>query len=133
MWSLVINDANQVVQLSEIDDHTEVGSPYPVYILATRRAALAKIAELGATYADPKVAEADDLSKLVLRRRLRKVGLEEAFNAALEANPQAKADWADAQVISTSDPLVRMMLPQLQTALHLSDQVIDKLLRPEDP
>lgn len=73
-----------------------------------------------------------DLSKLVIRRRLRKAGLETAFDAALAASPQAAKDWTDAQVISTNDPLVKQMLPAMQQALGLSDAQIASIIRPGD-
>jgi hypothetical protein len=73
-----------------------------------------------------------DLSKLVIRRRLRKAGLEAAFDAALAANPQAAKDWSDAQLISTDDPVVKQMLPAMQQALGLSDAQIASLIRPGD-
>ena len=73
-----------------------------------------------------------DLSKLVIRRRLRKAGLEAAFDAALAANPQAAKDWTDAQVVSTNDSLVKQMLPAMQQALGLSDAQIASIIRPGD-
>jgi hypothetical protein len=73
-----------------------------------------------------------DLSKLVIRRRLRKAGLEAAFDAALAASPQALKDWTDAQAINTKDPLLKQMLPAMQQALGLSDAEIASLIRPGD-
>jgi len=73
-----------------------------------------------------------DLSKLVIRRRLRKAGLEATFDSAMAASPQALKDWTDAQVINTNDPLLKQMLPAMQQALGLSDAQIAGIIRPGD-
>lgn len=71
------------------------------------------------------------ISKLTLRRRMRAAGFESAFDALLDSSPQAKADWNDAQLIMTNDPLVLTMLPVIQSTLSLSDAAIQSLMSPE--
>ena len=130
MWSLIRNhETGAIVDLFQTDDTAVVNTSHLLEQFPSRGAALTRIAELGLTYINP---ESHDISKLTIRRRLRAAGLEGAFDAALDANPQAKADWTDAQMINTNDPLVLAMLPQLQAALHLSDELIDGLLQPEE-
>jgi hypothetical protein len=69
-----------------------------------------------------------DVSKLTLRRRIRALGKEALFDAALDALPNARADWDDAQTLRTDDPLFTTYAPQFKAALKLTDAEFDSLL-----
>jgi hypothetical protein len=127
--------AGQRVRVQQFPDGVKVTGPGTLRRDLTGLTALPPMtAEQIAAAKAQKAADraAYDLSKLVIRRRLRKAGLEAAFDAALAANPQAAKDWTDAQVISTNDPVVKEMLPALQQALGLSDAQIMSIIRPGD-
>ena len=69
-----------------------------------------------------------DVSKLSLRRALRAIGLEGALNAFLAANPTAKADWDDATILRTDDPLLVAAMPALCQQAGLSAEQAQALL-----
>jgi hypothetical protein len=71
-----------------------------------------------------------ELSKLSIRRRLRELGKEEAFGALLDSLPHARADWDDAQVLLTSDPLFTQFAQQFQAALGLTGEQFDSVIAP---
>jgi hypothetical protein len=73
-------------------------------------------------------SEPEQLSKLSIRRKLRAIGKEEAFDAFLASAPQVLADWQDAQVLLTSDPLFTTYAPVVKSALGLSDAQFAELL-----
>jgi hypothetical protein len=79
---------------------------------------------------EPQAPEPRDVSKLTLRRRIRALGKEAQFDAALDAMPNARADWDDAQNLRTDDPLFTTYAPQFKTALDLTDAQFDALLAP---
>jgi len=68
------------------------------------------------------------LSKLEVRRWLRSRGLEAALDATLAGSAQAAADWADAQVVRLSDPLLAAALPAFREAAGLTDADIADLV-----
>jgi hypothetical protein len=76
------------------------------------------------------VNAAHDVSKLTLRRRIRALGKEALFDAALDAMPNARADWDDAQSLRTDDPLFTTYAPQFKQALDLTDAQFAALLAP---
>lgn len=76
------------------------------------------------------VAPPREISKLTLRRRIRSLGKEAAFDAALDAVPNARADWDDAQVLRTDDPLFTTQAAAFKAALALSDEQFSALLAP---
>jgi hypothetical protein len=78
--------------------------------------------------ADPRDAEPFEVSKLSLRRALRQIGLEPALNAFLAANPTAKADWDDATIIRTDDPLLVAAMPALCAQAGISAEQAQALL-----
>lgn len=85
--------------------------------------------EMQAIFALPAApATARELSKLTLRRRLRALGKEEAFDAALDAIPHARADWVDAQSLRTDDALFTSSAPALKAALGLTDEQFAELI-----
>lgn len=71
-----------------------------------------------------------ELSKLTLRRRIRALGKEAALDAALDAVPNARADWDDAQALRTDDPLFTTQAPAFKSALSLTDEQFTALLAP---
>jgi hypothetical protein len=71
-----------------------------------------------------------ELSKLTLRRRLRALGKEATFDAALDLIPNARADWDDAQTLRTDDPLFTDAAPAFKSALDLTDEQFTALLAP---
>lgn len=73
-------------------------------------------------------APARELSKLVIRRKLREMGKEVAFDAALDAVPHARTDWDDAQVILTSDPLFTTSADALKQAVGLTSEQLNELI-----
>lgn len=68
------------------------------------------------------------ISKLKLRRALRSAGLEDAFEAALDANPITRRDWDDVVEIHADDPILVEQLPQFAAALGITDSQIEALL-----
>lgn len=85
-----------------------------------------RIAE-GSTVYDP-ARPTRVVSKLKLRRALRDAGLEEAFEAALDADPITRRDWDDAVEIHASDPILVEKLPLFAAALGITDAQIEALL-----
>lgn len=81
--------------------------------------------------APPEVAQpAREISKLTVRRRLRDLGKEAAFDAALDAVPGARADWLDAQSLRTDDPLFTTHAPARQALVGLTDEELSAVLAP---
>ena len=62
------------------------------------------------------------LSKLTIRRKLRELGKEIAFNYFLSQNSQVQNDWDDATVIMSNDPLFTSYAPVVKAALNLTDE-----------
>lgn len=83
-----------------------------------------------AWYDAGKVNGARELSKLTLRRRIRALGKEALFDAALDAIPHARADWDDAMSLRTDDPLFTTSAANFKAALGLTDAQFDALLAP---
>lgn len=71
-----------------------------------------------------------EISKLTIRRRLRALGKEAAFDAALDAIPHARTDWDDAQTVSTGDPMFTIYADSLRAAVGLTPEQFDALLAP---
>lgn len=71
-----------------------------------------------------------EIAKLTLRRRLRVLGKEDAFDAALNSIPHARSDYDDAQSLSTADPIFTTAAPLLKQALGLTDEQFVSLLAP---
>ena len=69
-----------------------------------------------------------EISKLTLRRRLREMGKEATFDAALDANPEARRDWDDAVSIRTDDPMFTTQAPAFKSALGLTDAQFSALI-----
>ena len=69
------------------------------------------------------------VSKLKLRRALREIGLEKAFDSALASNPRALADWNDAQNLLSTDPMLVEMLPVLSGMAGLTPEQASELLQ----
>ncbi len=69
------------------------------------------------------------VSKLALRRALRVAGLESALDSYLDANPTARADWDDSQLLDVRDPLLSESLPEFATASGLSVEQIQQLFQ----
>lgn len=79
----------------------------------------------------PKPAPAArELSKLTLRRRLRDLGKEDLFDSTLDSIPHARADWDDARVIRTDDPLFTTNANAFKAALGLTNEQFTALLAP---
>jgi hypothetical protein len=70
------------------------------------------------------------LSKLGIRRKLRAMGKESAFDSALAAVPNAQKDWDDATCILSNDPLFVANKAALQSAIGLTDDQFNSLLQP---
>lgn len=89
-------------------------------------------AELAAAYAaaPAPAAPGRDLAKLTLRRRLRDIGKEEAFDAALDSIPHARRDYDDAQTLNTADPLFTTAAPLLKSTLQITDEQFAALIAP---
>lgn len=71
-----------------------------------------------------------DLAKLTVRRRLRDMGKEDAFDAALDSIPHARRDYDDAQTLNTADPLFTTAAPLLKSALGITDAQFAALIAP---
>lgn len=78
----------------------------------------------------PPPAPPRELSKLTLRRRIRALGKETLFDATLDAVPNARADWDDAQVLRTDDPLFTTHAAAFKAALGLTEEEFTALLAP---
>jgi hypothetical protein len=78
--------------------------------------------------ASPEILATFDVSKLSLRRALRQIGMEPALNAFLAANPTAKADWDDATILRTDDPLLVAAMPALCQQAGISAEQAQTLL-----
>jgi len=63
------------------------------------------------------------ISKLVIRRRVRKEGIEGLFNQILDSNATAKADWNDSSEVLTSDPMFVQMLGVFRTYGVTEEQI----------
>ena len=68
------------------------------------------------------------VSKLNLRRALRALALEDAFDAALAANPAWARDWADATELRSDDPMLVAALPALAQAAGMTPEQATALL-----
>lgn len=77
---------------------------------------------------DPSTQEPIAVSKLKLRRALRKAGLGAWLNALLKSNPEYAEDWQDASVLMTDDPLLVAVLPAAKAQAGLTDAQIPELL-----
>lgn len=88
--------------------------------------------ELAAALAAAPAAPAPgrDIAKLTIRRRLRELGKEAAFDAALDAIPHARTDYDDATTLNTADPLFTQAAPLLKATLGLTDAEFTALLAP---
>lgn len=84
--------------------------------------------ELQAVVIPPPVRE---LSKLDIRRKLRALGLEDKFTAALGAIPNATSDWNDAVSIRTDDPMFTENVAAFKAALGLNDDQFESLVQTE--
>lgn len=80
---------------------------------------------------NPPPPPVETLSKLAIRRKLRKMGKEKEFDALLDATPHARADWTDAQEIRTDDPLFTLQKEAVKGSLGLSDKQFDEITRPQ--
>jgi hypothetical protein len=71
---------------------------------------------------EPVVPPVLTISKLKLTRALRAVSpaLEDAFYAALEANPQWSRDWLASSVLESDDPMLLAALPALAAVAGLT-------------
>lgn len=67
-------------------------------------------------------------SKLTIRRRLRALGVEEAFNNFLNSNPQLKDDWNDCVELKSSDPMFIVHANTVKEILGLTDEMWEELL-----
>jgi hypothetical protein len=85
--------------------------------------------EMSALFSSPALVVLK-LSKLGIRRKLRAMGKEDAFNTALAALPHAQADWDDAQEIRTDDALFVENAAALKTAVGLTDDEFASILTP---
>jgi len=68
------------------------------------------------------------LSKLMLTRRLRALGKEDAFWAILDNDPVLYREFILAQEIRTNDPMFTVQAPQLKAALGLTDEQFNDLV-----
>jgi hypothetical protein len=88
----------------------------------------------GQVYTPPPIEQPKpapySLSKLAIRRKLRAMGLEEAFDKALASDPTVQHDWDDATEIRTDDPIVVQVLPKFMTALGVDEKALAALLAP---
>ncbi len=71
-----------------------------------------------------------ELVKITIRRRLRAMGKEAAFDAALNAIPNARADWDDAHTIRTDDPMFTTHAIALKAAVGLTDEQFTHIISP---
>lgn len=76
----------------------------------------------------PVVVEPKEISKLTLRRRLRAMGKEAAFDDLLDVTPNARRDWEDAQALRTDDPMFTTQAPAMKAALGLTDSQFSDLV-----
>ena len=74
--------------------------------------------------------EPRELSKLILTRRLRAMGKEDAFWAVLDASPVLRREWLSSQVVRTDDPMFTAIAEDLKVAIGLSDVDFAALLAP---
>lgn len=131
MWNLVINKTtNEVIQLIQVDNTTNIMTNDLSYIYSTKFEALAQISTLGSIYNGSELTY--DISKLVIRRRLRAINLETTFDAVLAASPQILADWNDAQCINTGDPMLLIAIPILMQVSGITEDVINTILMPDE-
>ena len=86
-----------------------------------------RVASGGTVYRPPTLAPRV-VSKLKLRRALRDAGLEESFEAALDADTITRRDWDDAVEIHANDPILVEKLPRFAAALGITDAQIEALL-----
>jgi hypothetical protein len=103
---------------------TTAATPEPAALAAYR----ATCAGLDEPQASPDILYTIDVSKLSLRRALRQRGLEGALNTVLAANPPAKADWDDATILRTDDPLLVAAMPALCQQAGISAEQAQALL-----
>jgi len=78
----------------------------------------------------PETLSVRTLSKLVLTRRLRVLGKEDAFWAILDNDPVLYREFILAQEIRTNDPMFTVQAPQLKAALGLTDEQFNDLVKP---
>jgi hypothetical protein len=99
---------------------THIVTPHPVTPEEIEAAAL--------TAQEP--VKACTLSKLVLTRRLRDIGKEDAFWAILTAQPILYREFILAQELRTDDPMFTSQAPILKAALGLTDEQFTNLIKP---
>lgn len=69
------------------------------------------------------------VTKLAVRRFCREHGMETALDAAIAATKETQADWADAQVLRSDDPILTGAMPLFAAALGVPDTEAWTLLR----
>lgn len=88
----------------------------------------AQLAAGWAPAAAPVATESKEISKLTLRRRLRAIGKEAAFDDLLDTIPNARRDWEDAQALRTDDQMFTTQAPAMKAALGLTDAQFSELI-----
>lgn len=83
-------------------------------------------AQLSAAAAEPAVP-VREVTKLLLRRRLRDMGKEAIFDLALDSIPHARSDWDDATSVRTDDPIFVNHIDALKSALGIDDAQLQQL------
>lgn len=63
-------------------------------------------------YVPPVAPERTTFTKLAIRRACRRLNVEAQLNALIAASPEFASDWADAQEINLSDPVLVSALTQ---------------------
>jgi|GEM_PF-5144690 len=124
LWSTADLAALSIVPLVYEPDPPEgnyavTSESAPVYDAAHNRAVITRIYE-----AVPEPVP-QSVTPLQLVRALRQAGLKAAFDAALDANTEAKEDFALAREIERNDPLVA----SIATALGKSSGEVDDIFR----
>lgn len=104
--------------IAEVSDNSEISGPAEV------RTSLTGLVDLRTPITTPP----REISKLTIRRRLRELGKETAFNAFLSNVPMALADWNDSTVLLTTDPLFTEYAPMVKISLGLNDNQFADLI-----
>jgi len=78
--------------------------------------------------ASPETPSTFSISKLKLVRKLRELGLEVIFDAALAANPVWQKDFTLSSTLESDDPILIAALPVLATAADMTEAAAFELL-----
>lgn len=76
-----------------------------------------------------EVQDRFSVTKLTVRRFCREHGMEDALDAAIATTKETQADWADAQVLRSDDPILTGAMPLFAAALGVPETEAWSLLR----